>query len=670
MSQRKSTVISCLMCIAVMTAVGILLLAVGIKKNSVEEPADSYAMLELNIHFPAGEQNINIWQSAEGIYYFFLPSGSEKYKAFFHNLSDESCLRLDSALFKSTDSIVDDIEFNKTYEMELQLSKESQPLEPVRVIFMKSEGLPVLFIDTASGDINTIHADKEMREGANAFLIGTDGNREFSGDIEYITARGNSTFIEVEKKSYQIKLYKDNSILDMPKAKKWLLLANAIDDTRIKNELVFRFAEAYTEVPTVQGRYVDLYLNGNYAGNYYLCEKVELGENRLDITDLEKKTATVNFENQYQNAVLYVSDDGRIKATAGLENPEDISGGYLLEHIPADQYDLCDNAFMTAGGHCYAIVSPNPATVEQAEYICNYFNEMETAIMQADGIHPVTGKHFSEYLDVDSWTSKYMMEEVFHDPDASYASMFFYKDADSLDPHIFSGPMWDYDRAMGVYGSPNRTLDDAWQVGEFGIYVQEMMQHQAVKDQVVEKFSRYMVPYAENLMRADVYKLSESIDASVQMDKIRWTTVRGYYSDYEASCEYLSRFLEKKVQYLQDVWLGGEKYYTLTFLGYGGDTHICYTVRRGECLGFEPAIATYVAVFNGWYDVDSGMVFDPRLPVLQDKTYESRWIGMDLLLLNGLGGADVSQADPDTLRNLADQLQKMQSEKTDSEGEE
>lgn len=668
MTQRKSIIISSLICVLMLVAVSAILLWLSKVEDAGVTPASSYAELKLRIDLPAGEQCINIWQSEEGIYYFFLPSGSENYEISFRNLCGDCTLWLDSASYRSDNSTLNNIEFSKVYEMQLKPSKTDTAIEAAQVVFMKSDKLPSLFIDTASGNMDAIHADKEVKERASVSLVGANGNREYLGSIEYITARGNSTFLSVDKKSYLLKFNRAETLLDMPGAKKWILLANAFDDTKIKNEIVFQFAATYSTVPSIQGRYVDLYLNGDYAGNYYLCEKIEVDENRLNITDLEQKTEDINFDGSYQNLVSYVSADGKIKAMQGLDNPEDITGGYLIEHIPAYRYEEFSNAFMTDSGHCFAIVSPQPATVEQAEYICSYFNEMEAALQQDDGIHPVAGKHFSEYIDLDSWTSKYLMEEVFHDPDAMDSSLYFYKDLDSVDAHIYAGPMWDYDRAMGSYGSKNKTLDNARQVGGYGVYVQEMMQHQEVKEQVFDKFRECFVPYITNLLPADVYRLSKEIQPSVEMDKIRWSQVKGYYADFEASCDYLVWFLEQKVDFLKETWLEDEQFCTVTFLDYYGNVYAQYTVKKGECLNTVPAITTYAAIFNGWYTVDDWIELDIRRPILQDVTYQADWVGMDLLLLNGAGvaGIDISEIDPEVLRNMADQLEQLQAESASS----
>lgn len=102
--------------------------------------------------------------------------------------------------------------------------------ETSRVIFLKSEGVSSLFIDTESGGMENVHADKEVKEAAFMQLVRSDGSIEYSGKLEYIKSRGNSSFF-MEKKSYQVKLPKEYGLLDMPSAQKWILLADFMDDS-------------------------------------------------------------------------------------------------------------------------------------------------------------------------------------------------------------------------------------------------------------------------------------------------------------------------------------------------------------------------------------------------------------------------------------------------------
>ena len=662
MGQRKTIGISCLLCILVVIAACLILYSIHVDKISIDAPALICEQLEIGIDFPAGTERICAWRDSEGMLYFFLPAGSDTCEIRFANLGTDSRLRLDSDIFTAGHSVVHNIEYSRAYELELILSDDAESSELSQVIFLKSEGIPSLFINTVSGSIEAVQADKEVKEEASAALFNADGNREYSGNLEYIKSRGNSTF-QVGKKSYQICFSKKAALLDIPEAKKWILLANYYDESYIKNEFFFRFAEKYTTIPSIRGRYVDLYLNGNYVGNYYLCEKVEVGGNRLDITDLDKAMDRVNAQNDYDNSHLYMSEDGKIKATEGLENPADITGGYLLEHTSQEIFlkDV-NNGFMTDSGQCYMIVSPSPATVEQAEYICNLFNEMETAIGQEDGVNPETGKHFTEYLDIDSWISKYLMEEVFQDVDARVHSMFFYKDADSVDPHIFSGPMWDYDKSLGSSGNTYYFLNDPNRVGNLGIYVDQLMPHEEIREQVYQRFEHFFKPYVKYLASADVYNFSESIQASVKLDKVRWPHEYGYFADREAIRDYLINFLQQRVEHLQSAWLEGEEFCTVTFLDYSGNVYERYTVKKGENLSDYPVISTPIAIFYGWYTVGDEIPFDSRRPILQDVTYDSYWIDMDILLTNGLNIADmnVSQVDTEALQNMIDQLKELQ----------
>ena len=666
MYQHKSIILSGLLCLAAMLAVVGVLFVMDSDELPVNAPALSCDQLTVSVTFSGETQSIRVWKSSDGVLYFFIPAGSDDQEMTFSNLGAESTLQLDSVIYTPDHAVIKELEYAKPYMMSFCPSSEPAQTETAQMVFLKSGNVSSLFIDTDSGSMEAIHSDKEVKETASMTLIRPDGNIEYAGKLQYIRSRGNSSFF-MEKKSYQIKLLKSSGLLDMPSAEKWILLADFIDDSLIKNEVIFQFAERCTTVPSIQGKFVDLYLNGDYVGNYYLCEKIEVGTNRLDITDLLEKTQQVNYQKSFEEAVLYISEDGRIKASEGLNNPADITGGYLLEYIPLEEYESASNAFMTERGSCYEIVSPNPATVEQAEYICNQFNELEIALAEEDGVNPATGRHFSEYLDVESWISKYLMDEVFHNVDASGHSMFFYKDSDDVDPHIFSGPMWDYDKAFGSSGNAYYYRDDSNRLGNFGIYVREMFSHDEIRQQIYDTFQDVYQPYVRYQVSTDVYQVSRLIQPSAEMNRIRWPQVNGYYSDPQAGIDYIIDFLKRKTEHLTEVWLQDEMYCTVTFLDYNGNVYNRYFVKRGDYLDDLPEISSYEGIFSGWYTAE-GVKLDLRLPVLQDEVYRSEWIGLDVLLTNGLimSEMDISMVDPEMLRQWADMIEAQRNEIPDS----
>ena len=119
-----------------------------------------------------------------------------------------------------------------------------------------------------------------------------------------IKIRGNST-MWADKKAYKINFDKKQDVLGMGKAKKWVLLANAYDKTLMRKKLIVDFGSSINFEYTPKSKYVDLYINGVYRGNYLLIEPIEVNKNRLNInTDngdclLEVESCRIDKETSY-----------------------------------------------------------------------------------------------------------------------------------------------------------------------------------------------------------------------------------------------------------------------------------------------------------------------------------------------------------------------------------
>ena len=197
---------------------------------------------------------------------------------------------------------------------------------------------------------------------------------------------------------------------------------------------------------------IDLYLNGVYQGNYFLTEKIRVDENGVAIRDMEKALEEAYSAQELDKLKLCQNEDGSRK-WADTQLPEgaqeDISGGYLFERELLSRFKTEISGFMTDQGDCYTLQSPLYASREQVDYIADLMQEFQDACEEADGVHPVTGKHYSEYIDVDSFIQKYLVEEITKNYDGGVTSSFFYKPQDSVSTRIFAGPVWDYDVALG-----------------------------------------------------------------------------------------------------------------------------------------------------------------------------------------------------------------------------
>ena len=162
-----------------------------------------------------------------------------------------------------------------------------------QVNVMQGSKIPALFINTASGNMTQINKTKTYKEAADLLMLNDDSSVEYDGKLDYIKMRGHTSAL-FNKKSYTIKLSRKTDLLNMGKSKKWVLTSNARDHALIRNQICFGLSEFVGLPYTPECRQVDLYLNHQYNGTYILQEKVEIGENRIDIRDLEKETEAVN----------------------------------------------------------------------------------------------------------------------------------------------------------------------------------------------------------------------------------------------------------------------------------------------------------------------------------------------------------------------------------------
>ena len=112
--------------------------------------------------------------------------------------------------------------------------------------------------------------------------------------------RGN-TSRDYPKKPFAIKTTSKVSMLGMPEHKRWVLLANWLDHSMIRNTVAFDIAQVIEYawrssgsigegIPwNVHGQNVELVFieNGeaHHVGNYLLCEQIKIDENRLNINE-------------------------------------------------------------------------------------------------------------------------------------------------------------------------------------------------------------------------------------------------------------------------------------------------------------------------------------------------------------------------------------------------
>ena len=79
------------------------------------------------------------------------------------------------------------------------------------------------------------------------------------------------------KKPYKIKFDKKQEILGLSgKYKKWVLLANYLDKSLIRTLLAFKISRIIGLEFTPRCEPVDRIMNGNFRGNYLICDQIEV----------------------------------------------------------------------------------------------------------------------------------------------------------------------------------------------------------------------------------------------------------------------------------------------------------------------------------------------------------------------------------------------------------
>lgn len=350
--------------------------------------------------------------------------------------------------------------------------------------------LPVVYINTEGGQAIT---SKEKYIDAELIVQGNETynsktTKLYNGATE-IRGRGNSTWGQ-PKKPYRLKLDKKTDLLGMGKSKHWVLLANYMDESLQRNTLAYNLSGAMgmEQMETV---FVDVVLNGDFVGNYQLCENIRVDPTRVDIFDWEtfaedcagviadaeglSKDETGDLEEYMAENMGWitsgtVSFGGKTYNIADYPEIEvpDITGGYLLE---LDEYYDEVSKFKTDSNQ--PIMFKNPEFVgtnkDMIGYVQDYVQAFEDAVQSDRYAAEYEGEtlHYSDLFDMDALVDYWLINEIFFNEELNKKSTYLHKDIDGL---MKMGPIWDMDWSSGGEGSTYHT--DKWATQYFSANAQ------------------------------------------------------------------------------------------------------------------------------------------------------------------------------------------------------
>lgn len=368
--------------------------------------------------------------------------------------------------------------------------------------------------------------DTEWVEDDEITVYNPDGSVNLETSLCGARLRGNTTQ-EYPKKPFAIKLTKKKSVLGMPEHKRWVLLANWLDHSMIRNTVAFDIAQVIEHawrqsdnaigngIPwSVHGQNVELVFieNGeaHHVGNYYLCEQIKIDGNRLNIND--------SYEDVIKNNA----------------NPSLADCGYLLEF---DSKDDNDPYFKTSNGIKVKFKDDAIDGTSLSTQVKSIVQDIEDKLD--------AGNYSAAYekLDINSVIDQWLIWELTYNREyGDPGSVYMYMNGDGK---LCAGPVWDFDRGTfqnqekaTSLGNTDRVKPDnewmCWRSEETYIWYKQLIKDATFQKTVQQRWA-VIYPYLE--MIPDQIRNYGDIQAeSFKYDSVMWPTnkadVRKYKSDF------------------------------------------------------------------------------------------------------------------------------------------
>jgi len=508
----------------------------------------------------AGTEQVKVWMSDGETYVAFLPGHCSADQAVVVPVQDAAALdgrRLPRSGFVPEAGRIYDLtweEWGEARQGTLQI------LSPA--------GLPTLYVDTQSGSMDHIHAEKGNAERGTARLYDAAGNLTFSDSFSSLRGRGNSTWDVPEKKPYALDLTEETDLLGMGAAKNWILLADALDASSLRNKIAYEFAAGVGMEGVPESRWIEVYFNGEYAGLYLLCQRIENEPGRLELGR--------------NGVVLRMDRDTRIE-------------------VGPDPY------FVTDAGLYLQILDGRDSTALQER-----FQAMEDALLSGSD-------RWQDTIDLDSWVKQYLMEEVFGSYDAGFQSQYFYLYDTAPGSRIHAGPVWDYDSSMGnptIWALQNPRSLLAWRPAAMPEYAtpwyHSLYSQEIFRQELVRQYQQLFVPGLEQLLTRTLEDYTTQIGAAFERNRIRWQVET---EGLEAEADHIRTWLTQRRAFLDELWLE-EKSFHIVRIRDDGNFYIHYPLESGSCLLDLPHMEE--AAEQVWYREDTGEIWDLSAPVRED----------------------------------------------------
>ena len=360
------------------------------------------------------------------------------------------------------------------------------------------------------------------------------GSRENPLPLQ-IKARGNYTRVAFAKKPFKIKLDSKQAMLGLSKSKHFALLAHADDSHGYLNNFTgFNLGKRIGLPWTPSVRPLELYINGDYRGLYFLTESVRVEKDRVNITEL--------LDNE--------------------QNSDLVSGGYLVE---LDNYDEPEDIQLRiTEKYCagkwhnpYIRVSfkePESYSDLQRAFITQQFNAINDGAETCDRDDVVWS-----YIDLDDAARYYLVREIMSDSESYIQSTYLFRDRGEGQKWHFS-PLWDFGQSFTSTARTDLFVNHA-KLGT--TWLLSWMQNEKFMNKVRETWIWFMQNCYDGLEK-DIDDFESSIAEAAKRDAARWKNVplpsdsRAEpvcdNSDIESKAIFAKNFLNDKINWMKSIY--------------------------------------------------------------------------------------------------------------------
>lgn len=380
--------------------------------------------------------------------------------------------------------------------------------------------LPVMFVNTEDKVPVT---SKETYVQASYWLdpMGMEGveaiGSEDNPELLQIRGRGNYTWIGFDKKPYRIKLDKKTALLGMNKSKHFALLAHADDQAAgLRNALGFAASETLGMPWTPATQPLEVVLNGDYIGLYWLTETIRVDKDRVDIEE-QNDLAT-----------------------------EDVDGGWLVE---IDNYDTDPHVTVMDSSDrpiWFTYKSPEILSREQESYLQTAMQSIQNALANGDS------SAASSLVDFDILARYFITNQIMLDMESFHGSCYLNRQRGVEEKWKF-GPVWDFGNAFAPSRADHpRFIFDCPDFSQ--VWIGQFYEMPPFIDRVRQVWNSFLSGGPENLksvIEADAGRIA----AAAVCDARRWPKYA--HSDVEYQASKLQDWLEGSIDWLKEKWGSG-----------------------------------------------------------------------------------------------------------------